>query len=243
MFYKRRNRLVNVQDVGPQIWAMSFGGGGQNYYNATTRVLHEMSQIKICNQLVKYTDADLKNDPGFWLKHKDFIENNKRGYGYWIWKPYLIWNTLNRMNENDTLIYLDGGCEVVNRPDSYNKLRGIINKCNDILYTSSGFDSYLFTKMDLFEYMKTHDQVQCQAGVLIIKKTPIMMNFIKDWYNIACNYHLLDDSKSLLPNHTDFIEHRHDQSIFSLLITAYNLNAENKTMRDILPIRISWKRR
>lgn len=40
---------------------------------------------------------------------------------------------------------------------------------------------------------------------------------------MACenNYHYLDDSKSLEKNHPKFIEHRHDQSILSLLCHIY----------------------
>jgi len=243
-FVLQNRRFKMFTPLNFQIWAMAFGGGGQNYYNACDRVLREMSQIKICNQLIKYTDADLKNNTHFWSNHKDFIENNKRGYGYWIWKPYLILNTLMRMPLNSVLIYVDGGCEVVNRPDSYTKLRDIVNRCDDILYTSSGLSEASYTKMDLFEYMniESYDQVQYQAGVLFIKNNTTMQHFITEWYNIACNYHLLDDSPSLLPNHANFIDNRHDQSIFSLLLRKHNMNVENKTMRDIRPIRISWKR-
>ena len=90
--------------------------------------------------------------------------------------------------------------------------------------------------------IESYNQIQYQAGVLFIKNNTTMQNFITEWYNIACNYHLLDDSPSLLPNHANFIDNRHDQSIFSLLLRKHNMNVENKTMRDIRPIIISWKR-
>jgi hypothetical protein len=37
------------------------------------------------------------------------------------------------------------------------------------------------------------------------------------WYEVGTNYHLIDDSPSKLPNDSRFEEHRHDQSIFSIL--------------------------
>jgi hypothetical protein len=39
-----------------------------------------------------------------------------------------------------------------------------------------------------------------------------------------CNYHLIDDTPSKSPNFTEFIEHRHDQSILSLLTKLYDMN-------------------
>jgi hypothetical protein len=44
---------------------------------------------------------------------KDFLENNKeilslqKGGGYWLWKPYIINETLKKINDNDILFYLD----------------------------------------------------------------------------------------------------------------------------------------
>ena len=37
-----------------------------------------------------YTDKELKNDQNFWEKHQQFIKRNPRGWGCWIWKPYII---------------------------------------------------------------------------------------------------------------------------------------------------------
>ena len=42
-------------------------------------------------------------------------------------------------------------------------------------------------------------------------------------YNYACTYHNIDDTPSIIPNYPNFKEHRHDQSIFSLLTKKYNL--------------------
>jgi hypothetical protein len=34
---------------------------------------------------------------------------------------------------------------------------------------------------------------------------------------LACNYHLIDDSPSVIPNYPSFHENRHDQTLISLL--------------------------
>ena len=43
------------------------------------------------------------------------------------------------------------------------------------------------------------------------------------WYEICCDYHMIDDSLSIHKELESFIEHRHDQSVFSLLSKKYNI--------------------
>ena len=62
------------------------------------------------------------------------------------------------------------------------------------------------------------ETVQYVGGVFLIKKTEFtrgLMQFIKTF--IKENPTLIDDSPSLVPNDPTFIEHRHDQSLFSIL--------------------------
>jgi hypothetical protein len=44
--------------------------------------------------------------------------------------------------------------------------------------------------------------------------------FTKDWLNICeeREHHFITDAPSIAPNHPSFVEHRHDQAVFSLLI-------------------------
>ena len=65
--------------------------------------------------------------------------------------------------------------------------------------------------------------LQHQAGLLLIFVCDKIRSLINEWYNIGCDYHNIDDSQSINKNLDCFIEHRHDQSIFSLLTKKYNL--------------------
>lgn len=232
-----------------KIWATTFGGGGQRYHNAANRLKTELSQINLFDNIIAYTDEYLKNDSEFWNKHNNFIINNSRGYGYWIWKPYIIMKTLDKLNDDDMLVYLDAGCEIVNNSDSSNKMNKLISDTSNITYTSTGHDEKTYTKMDLFKYMEVDknmdilNSIMHQAGVIIIKKNKHTTAFMNEWYNIMGNYHLVDDSQSILKNDASFIEHRHDQSIFSLLIkTKYvDFNTKNNIIHDPYPILISRK--
>lgn len=239
---------MNKEPFEDKLVFITFGGGGQNYYDAATRITNEVKSLKAFNQYITYTDSDLKKDE-FWKTHSQFIENNKRGYGYWLWKPYIILKTLNSMNNDEILLYLDGGCEIKsNESNESNELNKLIERCkqNDILYTLTGKEEKKYTKMDLFiELNMNKDEIkdiaQCQAGVIFLKKNEKIMKMVNEWYQLSCNYHLIDDSDSLSENDKEFIEHRHDQSIFSLLIKKYNYNKYDNIMNDDL-IQISRKR-
>ena len=81
---------------------------------------------------------------------------------------------------------------------------------------------YKYTKTDIFEYFKASEETRSNgqyiATVLYIRKTNRIIEFLEMLYNIASmnNYHLIDDSQSMIPNHPQFIDCRHDQSIFSV---------------------------
>ena len=83
-----------------------------NYLQAGERLTKQATNLKIFDNIKLHTLDNLKNDIIFWNQHKDFIENNIKGYGYWLWKPYLIKKEMDLLNDNDILLYLDSGCEI-----------------------------------------------------------------------------------------------------------------------------------
>jgi hypothetical protein len=78
----------------------------------------------------------------------------------------------------------------------------------------------LIIKLNANKYLGTN---QHQAGANFYIINQITRNFINEWYEICCNYHMIDDSLSINKENESFIEHRHDQSVFSLLSKKYNI--------------------
>lgn len=195
-------------------------------YQATLQRFEK--QLKECgsfDEVIAYTPKDF--DDEFLTKHQDFINKNSRGYGYWIWKPYFILKTLTeKCKEGDILFYSDAGC-TLSKP-----LTNLIEFCKQSQFGVIAGPSCLvreFTKMDLFsaigipfEHMK--DKWMVEAGRLVIQKRDHTINFIKEWWNFSQQYHLIDDSPSIEPNHPGFQDHRHDQSIFTLLSYKYGVH-------------------
>lgn len=216
---------------------ITFGGGGQNYIDAGNRLINQALNLNLFDEVKLYTDKDLIDDIDFWSKHKDFILNNKRGYGYWLWKPYIIKKTMEQMKEDDILLYLDCGCEL-----NELKIQNLINffnyiKTDYIIGTLAGLEKE-WNKMDLLKYLNMENDYslninQRQAGTNMFLVCEKVINLVNEWYNIACIYNLIDDTNSISKNFDCFKEHRHDQSIFSLLTKKYNIYS-NKNLHDCI---------
>jgi hypothetical protein len=165
---------------------------------------------------------------------QDNLEINKRindssrsrGYGYWIWKSYIIHRVLNTIEENEILVYLDAGCSLnLNGTQEFFNLINLLKNQNekDIISFSLGFAEKHFTKRDLFKHLNCDeieitDSGQIISGMHIWKNTKFTRDLSNEWYDISLIDNLIDDSSSKELNYENFVEHRHDQSIFSLLI-------------------------
>jgi len=208
-------------------YLLTFGGGGQNYIDAVNRLSLQASQTKLFDQILTYIDDDLKKDDDFWSKHNNFILHNKHGYGYWIWKPYLIKKTMEYMNDGDILLYLDAGCEIdIKKKDILNNFLNYVK--DEYIIASFACIEKDWNKMDLLLKLDmNHDKylnaAQRAAGLILFLVCDKTRKLVNEWYELSCDYHLIDDSPSISQNLPCFKEHRHDQSIFSLLTKKYNI--------------------
>ena len=206
---------------------ITFGSNKQNFCDAVERLSKQATNIELFDKIIKYSEADLKSDSEFWNQHEYFILNNPRGYGYWLWKPYLIKKTMETMQDGDILVYADCGCEIdIRKKHMIHNLFEIVK--NDYIIGSFICVEREFNKMDLLlkldmlkdEYLNTQQRQASSVIFFVCEKT---RKFVEEWYNIGCDYHYIDDTPSINKNLDCFIEHRHDQSIFSLLSKKYNI--------------------
>lgn len=211
---------------------ISFGGPSINYHRAVNRIVHEAKATDLFSSIKGYTDKDLREDTFFWRSHGQFLEENKRGYGFWLWKPYLIKKNLSQMKDGELLFYADAGCEFnVNKPREY-----LLDRFNRIRQERKIIGCFTcseksYNKMDLVKLlgMEEHPKYlnggQHAATAFLLIKTPEITKLVDEWWYIATkdNYHFISDEPSISPNSKHFKDHRHDQAIFSLLTKKYNL--------------------
>lgn len=198
----------------------------EKFEGALKRITRQVSLLNIFDVIRPYTEKDLESFTDFWDRHGEFVKNNPKGHGYWIWKSYLTLRTLHEMNDGDILVYADAGCEInyegIEKLESFFNLVKTNNKgflsfqLNDLMY----HHEERWTKMDLFRHFGVEHfrpSLQLHATYFVLEKCPNTMKIATMWYSTVHNYHFIDDSPSVAPNDMYFYEHRHDQSVFSLV--------------------------
>ena len=207
-----------------------------NFLDAGKRLIQQAKNL--CNNgplfdsVTLFTEEDLKTDIQFWNSHSDFIKSCSKGFGYWIWKPYIILKTLQKIDNNDILLYCDAGCELsMNKINQLKNLFDIVQK--DLIICSKTKIEKDWVKKDLLKIMNMDNNQylntpQFQTTSICFYNCSITYEFVKIWYELSCNYHNINDSSSFLPEYDSFIEHRHDQSIFSLLLKKHNIISQTK---------------
>lgn len=174
-----------------------------------------------------------KKHLGFWNEHVSFIHSNKRGFGYWIWKPFLILKCLEEMKEGEGLLYLDGGCHLNLNEASILKLKNYFHIAENKgmlvtqLYDGQfGFESLTeksWTKKELLDLLEVSEpdrnSGQFQSGIIFVINNSDNRKLIARWLELCktSNYGLLTGKSLVEQNYSTFIEHRFDQSIFSAL--------------------------
>ena len=209
-----------------KIYLCSFGN--LDLYPSAIRLKKQAESFNIFDEIFIYNEYNLPYDEKFEKLLRPKLVPS-RGFGYWCWKPLIVSKTLESMNDNDILFYTDVGChlnkEGIDR--FYEYLDIVVYKgglCFELPYIEK-----VWTKSDLFNYFNVlydkniTDTFQRPSGAFLIVKNDINIElvnkFLKVYYD---DFSLADDTSSKIQNFEIFSEHRHDQSIFSILSKIYN---------------------
>jgi hypothetical protein len=218
--------------------------GDDSFKKSLRSIKKEAKSTGIFDRIIVYTPNDLP----------DYIKSSplflfKRGGGYWIWKPYIIYKTLQSCRENDIVYYTDGGCTLNPESKEWHLFQEQIQTHNAIFfqYRSNvhyeGWDNYCknpsnnnpqilhWMKPAAIEYFTSffgnHEFLQYNkiwAGAIVIKKTSQTLNVLDQWLRISMFHpELICDpfGKELTRLPETYNAHRHDQAILTPLIFYY----------------------
>ena len=179
------------------------------------------------DKVIAYSPIDIDEE---FKKKNAAIFNQKRGGGYWIWKPYIVYHTLQKLEDGDYLFYCDTGCVLLKNANVFINI--MKRDQEDIMaFEVYGHEEQAWTKRDIFEYYgNTSEECrisnQIMGTFLFMKKTEKTMSIMKEWLDAACTGTLISDAenKSGLPNYDSFVENRHDQSLLSVLLKTKGIN-------------------
>ncbi len=190
--------------------------GSSKWYKALHRICQEARAFPF-DKIRGFTDQDLKEDPVFWGKHGDFVTQNPKGYGFWIWKPYLIQQTLRTLEDGDILVYADCGCEL--NPQGMDRFQEYMDvlEMSDLGIISFQMDHLDrdFTKKIILDHFQNDGSTgQYVGGIQLIKKTPHSVKVIDKWVQMMY-YDWINDTPD------SYASPRNDQSIYSMVVKKY----------------------
>ncbi|MDR1013065.1 MAG: hypothetical protein LBL38_02240 [Lactobacillales bacterium] len=206
------------------------------------QILQNLSAKLFCNftSIVSYKSVkDLGND--FFNKYFNYF-NYSRGYGLWIWKPYIFLRELKKLNEGDILMYVDSGACFIRNPKS------MLEETNTeyIWVSQNTYSERMYTKASLFKCLKVEgdkfeNTFQIQGGIIIAKKSDRVLAFFEEWLNLCTLDNLKPTENAKDGLYEDFVAHREDQSVLSLLCKKHEViphespfQIENNTHKAIL---------
>ena len=173
--------------------------------------------------------ADL--DRAFSRRHRSVLRHF-RGGGYWIWKPHLILQELVGLRDGDFLLYCDSGARLATPVSPLVEaavktgqwLTPFLVSLRHIERHWTKRDAFLLLGCDSPRYAET---AQRMGGFSLWRRCEESISFCREWLRWAGHPLALTDLGNRLgkPNYEGFVEHRHDQSLFSLLTKRHGLAA------------------
>ena len=184
------------------------------------------------DKVIGYTPKDI--DAEFREKNKDILAA-KKGNGFYLWKPYFLNKAYKELEDGDYLIYTDAGSIYIN------KIQYLIDCMEkeemDIMTFSlekemlerkyNKRDAFVLMGCDIPEYANTPQSI---GGYVVLKKSPFVEKFLKEDLEYAQDPRIITEQENTQgkPNYPDFVVHRHDQAVWSLMVKKYHL----KRFRD-----------
>jgi len=204
---------------------LTFGGGRTGWIKAANRLYAEAKDSNLFSHLHKFDFSTIsKIDPDS-ASVISSLRNEKKykGYGYWIWKPAILnWAHVNYPDSH--LIYIDSGSHIVleNTDLSFEDLLLEAERMGGLAWSLPGHDEISWSKQELITYLRPDPAIlqadQVQSGYISLPPSSNRGAFLAMWREIS----LLDNGffftdELRVDQNPKFIEHRHDQSVFSLL--------------------------
>uniref|UniRef100_A0A6C0F6B1 Glycosyltransferase family 92 protein n=1 Tax=viral metagenome TaxID=1070528 RepID=A0A6C0F6B1_9ZZZZ len=170
------------------------------------------------------------------FKKTTYYQDNKqlfderRGLGFWGWKPFVILDAFESINDNDIILYHDAGRPCYDWHIDYDVrpfVDYIIRNHNGLGVVFGPWNHGKMTKRDCFIHMKCdipryHNHKQLSATWSIWQKNKFCTNILQEWKNWICSpTRIVTDDKSKNTEHTFYNTHRHDQSILTNILLNY----------------------
>ena len=198
------------------------------------RIGEQAKKMGIFDEIILYTPDRIPS----YIKESPLMAYQCGG-GYWAWKPAILWETLQKYNEGDIVVYADAGCSL-KKSEKWEEYWNLLsNTHNTIVFQfkdempewkqwgQTSTKIRYWTKLSAFRYFEEMlgdygDYNKIMGGIIFCKGKN--NSLIKHWLDITLSHPELimdpsgEERKEQLPS---FAFHKHDQSIITPLAHLY----------------------
>lgn len=184
------------------------------------------------DKVIEYGPKDI--DEAFRRRNQEILDA-PRGGGYYLWKPYVYRKAYDELSEGDYLVYIDSGAVYVNKIQylidcmEHEKVPVMIFSLERERIEKGNTKRDAFVLMDCDETKYT-DTPQSIGGYFVCKKAPEVQAYLDEVLRYAQDIRVISDRPNVMgmPDYEEFSDHRHDQSVISLMSKKYGF----KRFRD-----------
>ena len=211
---------------------ISFGSNDE-YIHLAEKTVQSVKNLYSKSETKVFKPKDLPN------VINNYAKSYSKGYGYWVWKPYIIREALTTATTDDILLYVDGrsGLKKTGKPirwlDNF-----ILENHFDIALWQMIHKEMSWTNGDIISAFRLNLDSEIlttcpfAATFHAWRKNIGTIYFLKEWLNFLLdNRDICRDEDSKKQNHKKFIENRHDQSVFSLMVKTKISNNDSTTFK------------
>jgi len=188
--------------------------------NSASGITHGLSGV------IQWSSQDI--DQKFKEANKKILDL-PRGAGYWLWKPYFILKSLSLVDAGDIVFYSDAGAVFIR---DVNPILDICKESSSGVTTfrlSGGHKEGEYTRREVMEKIgvdseKVRKSNQHMASFCLFRKCTYTVDFLNSWLSYCRQPDIITDTAGDISSFPEFKDHRHDQSVLSLLIKKNNLS-------------------
>lgn len=178
------------------------------------------------DSVIQYKEKDIDSK---FLEKNNKILNQIRGAGYWLWKPYFIWETLKNTDDGDIIFYADSGSRFIKQIDPILEKIKKSNKGVSVFEMSGNHKENEYCRKQVAQEVVGCDKSimesdQNMASFVGIRNCAESKDIIYKWLILCEKEHLITDLPVQEDEFPMFKGHRHDQTLLSLLSKKLNLD-------------------
>jgi hypothetical protein len=181
-----------------------------------------------------YNHDDLFNSQ--FVKNNQHVFKEKKGVGYWAWKPFFILDVMKNIPFGDSIVYHDSGRPCYNWEFTQSiddSVRHVCEHYQGVGIVFGPFNHGTWTKHDCLEMMgcldkryTNHNQASATWGIW--QKNVLSITILNEWLKWATHPSRIvtDDASVMCQETAKFKHNRHDQSILTNILLKLHFSGK-----------------